>query len=200
MPTNSENVNMEEDEDDDKCKICYCGNEEASNNPLITPCLCVGSMRHVHHDCLVRWMKTAGLERCDLCKHPFALKLRAKPFSEWEMVELTLFELFVLLPSFIFCIFYWGMVVFVIYPWARGTYIMPWDRFKLFFIVLFSGLTGMILSDIVTLRYSRDIRDTVIYAIYIKLKICNSHITVLEMPKRSKSIVPGRTQSKEKIN
>ena len=29
------------------CKICHCGSEE-SGMPLITPCLCAGSIKFVH--------------------------------------------------------------------------------------------------------------------------------------------------------
>ena len=58
VPTENGHISIDSDKDE-TCKICYGGNEEASD-PLITPCLCAGSMGHVHHDCLVRWIKTAG--------------------------------------------------------------------------------------------------------------------------------------------
>ena len=74
--------------EDESCKICYMGNEDVSN-PLISPCLCSGSMRQVHHDCVVRWIRTAGLKRCDLCKYPFTMESRVKPFKEWKMVKLS---------------------------------------------------------------------------------------------------------------
>ena len=64
--------------EDKTCKICYDENEEASN-PLISPCLCAGSLRHVHRDCLQQWIKTAALERCDLCKQPFDVEFKLKP-------------------------------------------------------------------------------------------------------------------------
>ena len=74
LPTKDGQISMANIEDltteDETCKICYVGNEE-TGNPLITPCLCAGSMRHVHNDCLVRWIETAALERCDLCREVF---------------------------------------------------------------------------------------------------------------------------------
>ena len=66
--------------EDKTCKICYDEEEEA-NNPLISPCLCAGSLRHVHRDCLLEWIKTAALERCDLCKHPFDAEFKLKPLK-----------------------------------------------------------------------------------------------------------------------
>ena len=68
--------------EEEYCKICYTGSEEAGN-PLMSPCLCAGSLKYVHHDCLVRWIKVAGLERCDLCKYKFNMESRMKPFKEW---------------------------------------------------------------------------------------------------------------------
>ena len=38
-------------------------------------------MRHVHRDCLLEWIKTAALERCDLCKHPFDVEFTLKPLK-----------------------------------------------------------------------------------------------------------------------
>ena len=32
----------------DICKICHCGSEESGGMPLITPCLCAGSIKFVH--------------------------------------------------------------------------------------------------------------------------------------------------------
>ena len=43
---------------DDICKICHCSSEE-SGMPLITPCLCAGSIKFVHQECLTTWMKSS---------------------------------------------------------------------------------------------------------------------------------------------
>ena len=42
----------------DICKICHCSSEVAGM-PLITPCLCVGSIKFVHQECLTTWMKSS---------------------------------------------------------------------------------------------------------------------------------------------
>ena len=64
----------------DICKICYTGNEEA-DSPLITPCLCAGSLKYVHHDCLVQWIKVSKMKNCELCKYVFIVETKMEPFS-----------------------------------------------------------------------------------------------------------------------
>ena len=56
----------------DFCKICHCGAE--SNQPLIAPCFCSGSLKYVHQDCLQRWIKSSDIKRCELCKYPFDMQ------------------------------------------------------------------------------------------------------------------------------
>ena len=84
-------------EEEEYCKLCYAGDDEKSH-PLMSPCLCAGSLKYVHHDCLVQWIKAAGLERCDLCKHPFTMELRMKPFKEWVWRKSDLAFLLPLIP------------------------------------------------------------------------------------------------------
>jgi hypothetical protein len=38
-------------------RICFCGPEEGR---LISPCLCKGSMKYVHLDCLQHWRQTSS--------------------------------------------------------------------------------------------------------------------------------------------
>lgn len=65
------------------CRICY-SEEESEDNPLIQPCVCSGSMKYIHLDCLRHWLKTSIFEQiessdncyiylykipeCELCK------------------------------------------------------------------------------------------------------------------------------------
>ena len=72
---------------EDICKICHCGSKE-SGTPLISPCLCAGSIKFVHEECLImKWVKTSTSKTCELCKHKIATEL--KPFAKWERVDLT---------------------------------------------------------------------------------------------------------------
>lgn len=70
------------------CKICLCEDNEA-DNPLINPCLCSGSMKYIHADCLKTWLKSKITTKffkflivhsfknvkCELCKAPIPGKL-----------------------------------------------------------------------------------------------------------------------------
>ena len=39
------------------CRICY-GEESTIENPLICPCVCKGSMKYIHYDCLKNWLNS----------------------------------------------------------------------------------------------------------------------------------------------
>ena len=43
--------------DDRMCRICFCGSEDGR---LISPCLCKGSMKYVHVDCLQHWRSSSS--------------------------------------------------------------------------------------------------------------------------------------------
>ena len=40
------------------CRICYMGEIDNYDNPLIKPCKCSGSMKYIHYKCLLHWIKT----------------------------------------------------------------------------------------------------------------------------------------------
>lgn len=40
------------------CRICHC--EETSEEYLIAPCFCSGTLRYVHQSCLQQWLKSTG--------------------------------------------------------------------------------------------------------------------------------------------
>jgi len=46
------------------CRICYQENDE-KDNPLIQPCLCSGSMKYIHLNCLKQWIGTRSCTRVD---------------------------------------------------------------------------------------------------------------------------------------
>ena len=39
------------------CRICY-GEESNDDNPLICPCICKGSMKYIHYECLKNWLNS----------------------------------------------------------------------------------------------------------------------------------------------
>ena len=46
------------------CRICYI-EEEDSDNPLLQPCICSGSMKFIHLSCLKQWISTRSCVKID---------------------------------------------------------------------------------------------------------------------------------------
>ena len=67
------------DVETDVCRICHCSDEMEI---LISPCLCTGSVKFVHHSCLMNWLQRAVMSKCELCLYPLAVKRKRKPFSK----------------------------------------------------------------------------------------------------------------------
>uniref|UniRef100_A0A8C6UK71 E3 ubiquitin-protein ligase MARCHF6 n=1 Tax=Neogobius melanostomus TaxID=47308 RepID=A0A8C6UK71_9GOBI len=54
----------------DICRVCR--SEGSPDKPLYHPCVCTGSIKFIHQECLVQWLKHSRKEYCELCKHRFA--------------------------------------------------------------------------------------------------------------------------------
>ncbi|XP_012683381.1 E3 ubiquitin-protein ligase MARCH6 [Clupea harengus] len=61
---------MDTAEEADICRVCR--SEGTSDKPLYHPCVCTGSIKFIHQECLVQWLKHSRKEYCELCKHRFA--------------------------------------------------------------------------------------------------------------------------------
>lgn len=64
----------------DICRICHC--EETTDERLISPCQCLGTMQYLHQSCLQRWIKSSGVKSCELCKFEFIMHSEIKPFKQ----------------------------------------------------------------------------------------------------------------------
>ncbi|GBF99992.1 hypothetical protein Rsub_12719 [Raphidocelis subcapitata] len=64
---------VSEEEDGDVCRICRMG---AGDEPLYWPCRCSGSIKYVHQQCLLDWLRHSGRltagAACEVCKHPYS--------------------------------------------------------------------------------------------------------------------------------
>lgn len=60
------------DDDDNICRVCR--GEGSTDKPLYHPCICTGSIRYVHQDCLVQWLRHSKKEYCELCKYKYSFK------------------------------------------------------------------------------------------------------------------------------
>nr|XP_006013769.1 PREDICTED: E3 ubiquitin-protein ligase MARCH6-like isoform X3 [Latimeria chalumnae] len=58
------------DSTEDICRVCR--SEGTPDKPLYHPCVCTGSIKFIHQECLVQWLKHSRKEYCELCKHRFA--------------------------------------------------------------------------------------------------------------------------------
>lgn len=61
------------DDDEVVCRICRCEGE--TERPLYHPCKCSGTIKYVHNDCLLSWLRMSGKEKCEVssqhpCKRP----------------------------------------------------------------------------------------------------------------------------------
>ncbi|XP_064636819.1 E3 ubiquitin-protein ligase MARCHF8-like isoform X2 [Lineus longissimus] len=74
----------------DICRICHC--EAEPDLPLISPCMCAGSLKYVHQACLQQWIKSADTKSCELCKYGFMMKTKVKPFRKWQRLDMTTIE------------------------------------------------------------------------------------------------------------
>ncbi|CAE6434279.1 unnamed protein product [Rhizoctonia solani] len=94
-----------------QCRICLAGaEEEAELGRLISPCLCRGSIRYVHVNCLKQWRTTSqsrsAFWSCPQCGFKYALaRTRAVGLANSPVVLSTasviLFTIIVLLSSFL---------------------------------------------------------------------------------------------------
>ena len=64
----------------DVCRICHC--ESEPDAPLISPCVCSGSLKYVHQACLQQWIKSADTKSCELCKYDYSMTTKIKPFRK----------------------------------------------------------------------------------------------------------------------
>ena len=56
----------------DICRICHAGRRL---EPLISPCVCSGTVKYTHHRCLATWLAESGLSRCELCGFKYKTKM-----------------------------------------------------------------------------------------------------------------------------
>ncbi|KRX50969.1 E3 ubiquitin-protein ligase MARCH6 [Trichinella murrelli] len=51
------------------CRVCRM--ESTSEKPLFYPCLCTGSIKFIHQECLTEWLKYSKKDVCELCNHQY---------------------------------------------------------------------------------------------------------------------------------
>ena len=72
-----------------QCRICFEG--DSSENPLISPCECNGSVRYIHEKCLKEWILSQtpnpSTFNCDLCKYPVKMEIKVNKTISCTQLE-----------------------------------------------------------------------------------------------------------------
>ncbi|XP_035209314.1 E3 ubiquitin-protein ligase MARCHF6-like isoform X2 [Stegodyphus dumicola] len=63
-------LKMDESQMQDICRVCR--SEATPEKPLYHPCICTGSIKFIHQECLLQWLKYSRKEYCELCNHRFS--------------------------------------------------------------------------------------------------------------------------------
>lgn len=113
----------------DVCRICHCESEPGA--PLISPCICSGSLKWVHQACLQQWIKSADTKSCELCKFDFSMTTKIKPFR--KVGDSNFYILFFLLYfDFFFLLYFYLIFLYFIF----FTFILIFTYF-LFILIFF---------------------------------------------------------------
>ena len=88
------------------CRICF--EKETKVNPLISPCLCEGTIKYVHQSCLKHWIEISNikpnLSKCEICKCKYMIRF----FQDRKFNKVAL-KKFIL---YLIC-FFFGMVFII---------------------------------------------------------------------------------------
>ncbi|XP_041768912.1 E3 ubiquitin-protein ligase MARCHF6 [Anopheles merus] len=122
----------------DICRVCRC--EAQSDRPLFHPCICTGSIKWIHQDCLMQWMRYSRKEYCELCGHRFSFT----PIYSPDMPRVLPLKYVAkgLLSSVGRAVKYWIHYTIVAVAWLG---IVPLTAYRTYRF-LFSGSIEMVLS------------------------------------------------------
>ncbi|KRY56641.1 E3 ubiquitin-protein ligase MARCH6 [Trichinella britovi] len=68
----SKSIKMTELNEENNFEMCrVCRMESTSEKPLFYPCLCTGSIKFIHQECLTEWLKYSKKDVCELCNHQY---------------------------------------------------------------------------------------------------------------------------------
>ncbi|CUM46852.1 uncharacterized protein AC631_02003 [Debaryomyces fabryi] len=59
---------------ENNCRVCR--GEGTLSQPLLHPCKCRGSIKYIHQDCLLEWLKHSNksTKKCDICNTPYKFR------------------------------------------------------------------------------------------------------------------------------
>uniref|UniRef100_A0A8C6NLX2 E3 ubiquitin-protein ligase MARCHF6 n=1 Tax=Nothobranchius furzeri TaxID=105023 RepID=A0A8C6NLX2_NOTFU len=95
------------------CRVCR--SEGTQEKPLYHPCVCTGSIKFIHQECLLQWLQHSRKEYCELCKHRFAFTPIYSPDMPSRLPVQDIFA--GLLTSIVTAIRYWFHYTMVAVAW-----------------------------------------------------------------------------------
>lgn len=67
-----------EDQNTKVCRVCF--EDETVEKRLISPCLCKGSSKYIHEDCLYSWIScqtgVKNAKKCEVCKFSYSIQVK----------------------------------------------------------------------------------------------------------------------------
>lgn len=134
-------------DESDVCRVCRM--EATPNNPLHYPCICTGSIKFIHQDCLMQWLDHSKKEYCELCAHKFTFKAVYSPDMPKSIPVLEILHGF--WKNIIKALQYWLHYTLVIILWLGVVPLIAYRIYK----CLFSGSVKSLLTlpyDMLTLE------------------------------------------------
>ena len=100
------------------CRICF--EKETKVNPLISPCLCEGTIKYVHQSCLKHWIEISNikpnLSKCEICKCKYMIRFfQDRKFNKVALKKFILylicffFGMAIIIGFLILCFYHFGL-------------------------------------------------------------------------------------------
>ncbi|CAI5441032.1 unnamed protein product [Caenorhabditis angaria] len=114
------------------CRICHCCWPPDSNDPLISPCRCSGSLQYVHVSCLMHWLDISSrkLHRpaiCELCLYKYrrrrVLKYREMKLPQCANTDIRYYSIFVIAILMMMCSAFATIVCFQLEKTIKNEYV-----------------------------------------------------------------------------
>ncbi|KAG5678025.1 hypothetical protein PVAND_007733 [Polypedilum vanderplanki] len=121
-----------------ECRICRT--EATADRPLFFPCICTGSIKYIHQECLLQWMRYSRKEICELCGHRFSFT----PIYSPDMPKVLPLRVVAggLLSSIATAVKYWLHYTLVAVAWLGIVPLTAYRTYRFFF----SGSLDMLVS------------------------------------------------------
>ncbi|CRL03326.1 CLUMA_CG016159, isoform A [Clunio marinus] len=121
-----------------ECRICRT--EATADRPLFFPCICTGSIKYIHQECLTQWMRYSRKEYCELCGHKFSFT----PIYSPDMPRVLPLRVVAggLVSSIATAVKYWLHYTLVAVAWLGIVPLTAYRTYRFFF----SGSLDMLVS------------------------------------------------------